>query len=65
VLDSPPPTADVGKLMAVEARFQLTDQQDHTHYELLIDQARRQIKKRVALYDEIAHRAAGSPAAGH
>ena len=41
MLDSPPPTADVGKLMAVEARFQLTDQQDHTHYEVLIDQARR------------------------
>jgi pyruvate-ferredoxin/flavodoxin oxidoreductase len=65
VLDSPPPTADLGKLMAVEARFQLTDQQDHAHYERLIDQARRQIKKRVALYDEIAHRAAAIPAAGH
>jgi pyruvate-ferredoxin/flavodoxin oxidoreductase len=64
VLDSPPPTADVGKLMALEARFQLTDQQDHAHYEMLIDQARRQIHKRVALYQEIAHRAAEIPAAG-
>ena len=58
------PTADVGKLMAVEARFQLTDQQDHAHYEVLIDQARRQINKRVALYQEIAHRAAAIPTAG-
>jgi pyruvate-ferredoxin/flavodoxin oxidoreductase len=58
VLDSPPPTADVGRLMAVEARFQLTDQQDHQHYEALIDRARHQIAKRAALYQEIAARVA-------
>src|SRR6185369_2389861 len=40
VLDSPAPTADVSRLMAVEARFQLTDQQDHEHYQQLIDRAR-------------------------
>jgi pyruvate-ferredoxin/flavodoxin oxidoreductase len=58
VLDSPAPTADVSKLMAVEARFQLTDQQDHEHYGALIDRARHQIAKRTALYKEIASRAA-------
>jgi hypothetical protein len=31
--------------MAVEGRFQLTDQQGHEHYEHLIDQARHQIAK--------------------
>ena len=56
VLDSPPPTADVGKLMALETRFQLTDQQDHEHYAVLIDRARHQIAKRTALYQEIAGR---------
>jgi pyruvate-ferredoxin/flavodoxin oxidoreductase len=56
VLDSPAPTADVGKLMAIEARFQLTDQQDHEHYAVLIDRARHQIAKRAALYQEIAAR---------
>jgi pyruvate-ferredoxin/flavodoxin oxidoreductase len=54
VLDSPPPKTDVGRLMAIESRFQVTDQQDHVHYEALIDRARRQIAKRVALYHELA-----------
>ena len=58
VLDSPAPTADVGTLMALEARFQLTDQQDHAHYEALTDRARHQIAKRTALYHEIAARGA-------
>ena len=67
VLDSPPPTVDVSRLMAVEGRFQLTDQQGHEHYEHLIDQARHQIAKRVALYQELASQgrtAAGPPARG-
>jgi hypothetical protein len=53
--------------MAVEGRFQLTDQQGHEHYEHLIDQARHQIAKRVALYQELASQgrtAAGPPAPG-
>jgi pyruvate-ferredoxin/flavodoxin oxidoreductase len=57
VLDSPPPKADVSKLMAVEARFQLTDQQDHAYYERLVDQARHQIVRRQAMYQELARRA--------
>jgi pyruvate-ferredoxin/flavodoxin oxidoreductase len=54
VLDSPPPKADVAKLMAIESRFQVTDQRDHEHYAELIDRARSQIAKRVALYHELA-----------
>jgi pyruvate-ferredoxin/flavodoxin oxidoreductase len=54
VLDSPPPKADVSRLMALETRFQVTDQRDHEHYGELIDRARSQIAKRVALYHELA-----------
>jgi pyruvate-ferredoxin/flavodoxin oxidoreductase len=55
VLDSPPPKVDVGALMKLESRFQLTDQQDHEHYEALVERARHQIAKRVALYHELAN----------
>ena len=54
VLDSPPPKADVSTLMAEESRFQLTAQHDHERYQALIDRARHQIAKRVALYQELA-----------
>ena len=54
MLDSPPPKTDVGALMALETRFQLTDQQDHEHYAALVDRARHQISKRAALYRELA-----------
>jgi pyruvate-ferredoxin/flavodoxin oxidoreductase len=54
VLDSPPPKSDVGTLMALETRFQLTDQQDHEQYQLLVERARHQIAKRVALYRGLA-----------
>ena len=54
VLDSPPPRADVAALMALESRFQMTDQQDHAHYAALVDRARHRIAKRVALYHELA-----------
>jgi pyruvate-ferredoxin/flavodoxin oxidoreductase len=54
VLDSPPPRADVSTLMASETRFQLTDQHDHDRYQVLVDRARHQIARRVALYRELA-----------
>jgi pyruvate-ferredoxin/flavodoxin oxidoreductase len=54
VLDSAAPKVDVGALMKLESRFQLTDQQDHAHYETLVERARHQIAKRVALYHELA-----------
>jgi len=56
VLDSPPPKTDVGTLLATESRFQLTAQQDAAAYEALVDRARHQIAKRVALYGELARR---------
>jgi pyruvate-ferredoxin/flavodoxin oxidoreductase len=61
VLDSPPPKSDVARLLSLESRFQLTDRQDHDHYETLVERARHQIAKRVALYHELAsHGARGA-----
>ncbi|MBI3494317.1 MAG: pyruvate:ferredoxin (flavodoxin) oxidoreductase [Acidobacteria bacterium] len=54
VLDSPAPKSDVADLMAVESRFQATAQHDQEQYAALIDRARRQIAKRLALYHELA-----------
>ena len=58
VLDSPPPKADISNLLSLESRFQATDRQDHEHYEALVERARHQIAKRVALYQELAARGA-------
>jgi pyruvate-ferredoxin/flavodoxin oxidoreductase len=61
VLDSPPPKSDVARLLSLESRLQLTDRQDHDHYETLVERARHQIAKRVALYHELAsHGARGA-----
>jgi pyruvate-ferredoxin/flavodoxin oxidoreductase len=60
VLDSPPPKTDIAKLLTLESRFQLTDRQDHDHYEALVDRARHQIAKRTALYRELASHAGRS-----
>ena len=38
----------------VETRFQLTNQQDPAHYDALVEWARHQIAKRVALHRELA-----------
>ncbi|MBI4484561.1 MAG: 2-oxoacid:acceptor oxidoreductase family protein, partial [Acidobacteria bacterium] len=59
-IDSAAPKADVSALMALESRFQLTDQQDHAYYETLLERARRQITKRLALYHELATRGSGA-----
>src|SRR5262249_3960085 len=66
VLDSPPPKVDVSKLMAIEARFQLTAQQDADRYGHLLDRARREIARRVALYEELTRRnGSATPAVAH
>ncbi|MBI3403517.1 MAG: pyruvate:ferredoxin (flavodoxin) oxidoreductase [Acidobacteria bacterium] len=62
VIDSLAPKTDVSKLMAIETRFQLTAQQDEARYAALVEDARRHIARRLALYQELAHRAASSPA---
>jgi pyruvate-ferredoxin/flavodoxin oxidoreductase len=54
VLDSPAPKADVAKLMANETRFQLTAQQDPERYRELVETAQQQIRRRLALYQELA-----------
>jgi pyruvate-ferredoxin/flavodoxin oxidoreductase len=55
VVDSLAPKTDVSKLMAIETRFQLTAQQDEVRYGALVETARRQIAKRLAAYQELAH----------
>ncbi len=55
VLDSADPKAAVEKLMASETRFQLTDQHNHARYTDLVHQMEHQIKRRFALYHELAH----------
>jgi pyruvate-ferredoxin/flavodoxin oxidoreductase len=67
VLDSPAPKTDVAVLMDNETRFQLTAHQDPARYKALVAQARSQIARRRALYEELARgaardRAAESPA---
>jgi pyruvate-ferredoxin/flavodoxin oxidoreductase len=59
VLDSPAPKIDVSKLMATEARFQLTAQQDPERYRDLVARAQQQIQRRLALYQELARRPGG------
>ena len=61
VLDSPAPKIDVSKLMASEARFQLTAQQDPDRYRDLVSRAQQQIQRRLSLYQELARRPGGHP----
>ena len=59
VLDSPAPKIDVSQLMASEARFQLTAQQDPDRYRDLVSRAQQQIQRRLSLYQELARRPGG------
>jgi pyruvate-ferredoxin/flavodoxin oxidoreductase len=63
VLDSPPPRLDVARLMAIETRFDVPEGHDHERATALIDQARQQIAKRFAVYQELAAHAAARPSA--
>jgi len=53
-IDSPAMKVDVAEMMKLESRFQAVAQQDQPHYEELVDRARHQISKRLALYKELA-----------
>jgi pyruvate-ferredoxin/flavodoxin oxidoreductase len=64
VVDSLAPKVDVAKLMASETRFQLTAQQDPERYRALVAQAQQQIRRRLALYEELARRGAHPIAGG-
>ncbi len=54
VIDSPSIRSDVADLMKLESRFQSVAQHDPAHYDELVDRARHQITKRLALYKELA-----------
>jgi pyruvate-ferredoxin/flavodoxin oxidoreductase len=55
VIDSVlPPKADVSQLMANEARFQITAQQDPDRYRELTVRVHQQIDRRLALYEELS-----------
>ena len=68
VLDTPDPDTPLGDLMAVESRFQLTDQHDHQRYAGLLHQAEAQIHQRLERYHAMAaahtDRPKDPPAAG-
>ncbi len=53
-LDAATPHADVAEFMRLESRFQTTAKQDAARYEELLDRARHQIERRLALYRELA-----------
>jgi pyruvate-ferredoxin/flavodoxin oxidoreductase len=56
VIDSAPPKTDVSRLLANEARFQITAQQDPDRYRDLTARVRTQITTRLELYNELAHK---------
>jgi pyruvate-ferredoxin/flavodoxin oxidoreductase len=60
-LDSGSAKADVSQLMNLESRFQAVAQHDAAHYDDLLNRARHQITKRLALYKELATGHAGPP----
>jgi pyruvate-ferredoxin/flavodoxin oxidoreductase len=54
VLDSQAPRASVSTLMAEESRFQLTKRADPERYDALVTAADARIRRRLALYEELA-----------
>ncbi|HTK30053.1 MAG TPA: pyruvate:ferredoxin (flavodoxin) oxidoreductase [Vicinamibacterales bacterium] len=65
VLDSPAPRGDVAQLMANETRFQLTADHDRERYTSLVAQARADILRRRARYEQMAAAAGPSTTGGH
>jgi pyruvate-ferredoxin/flavodoxin oxidoreductase len=53
-LDAATPHTDVAEFMKLESRFQTTAQQDSGRYDELLNRARDQIERRLALYRELA-----------
>ncbi|MGE3841950.1 MAG: pyruvate:ferredoxin (flavodoxin) oxidoreductase [Vicinamibacterales bacterium] len=58
VLDSAPPKGELGKYMRNETRFRLVEQQNPERFQALLAQAQANVKKRTALYEELARGAA-------
>jgi pyruvate-ferredoxin/flavodoxin oxidoreductase len=53
-LDSAAPKADLGKFMRNETRFRLVEQQNPDRFRDLLSRAQVNVKKRFALYEELA-----------
>jgi len=62
-LDSGAPKLDLGKFMRNETRFRVVEQQDAERYRTLLARAQQEVKKRWALYEELARGAAPAKAA--
>jgi pyruvate-ferredoxin/flavodoxin oxidoreductase len=54
ILDSPPPKTGVAALMASESRFEVTAKADPERYRTLVAAADARIRRRRALYEELA-----------
>ncbi len=53
-LDSAAPKGDIGKFMRNETRFRLVEQQNPERFRALLDQAQQNVRRRFALYEELA-----------
>ncbi|OFX12890.1 MAG: pyruvate:ferredoxin (flavodoxin) oxidoreductase [Armatimonadetes bacterium RBG_19FT_COMBO_69_19] len=63
VMDSPPPKADLAEFMSKETRFQMVERTDPDRARELLDSARREVRARYALYEQLAKAAPASAAA--
>ncbi|HET6948367.1 MAG TPA: pyruvate:ferredoxin (flavodoxin) oxidoreductase [bacterium] len=61
VMDSPPPKADLAEFMSKETRFQMVERTDPDRAREMLDSARREVRARYALYEQLA-KAAPAPA---
>ncbi len=63
VLDSGAPKVELGKFMRNETRFRLVEQQNPERFRDLLGRAQADVRKRYALYEELARGTAPKPAA--
>jgi pyruvate-ferredoxin/flavodoxin oxidoreductase len=60
VLDSGPPTIDLGRYVRNEARYEIVEQSDPARFKMLLDAAQADVRHRYAVYQQLA---AASPVA--
>ncbi|MDQ7842312.1 MAG: pyruvate:ferredoxin (flavodoxin) oxidoreductase [Armatimonadota bacterium] len=61
-LDSPPPKVDLAEFLAQETRFQMVQRADPDRAQALLEAARREVRARYALYEQLAKAAPPRPA---
>jgi pyruvate-ferredoxin/flavodoxin oxidoreductase len=54
-LDAGPPRADLSQFVRGEARFRMVENQDPKRARALLDAARQDIRRRVTMYEQLAH----------